>query len=248
MKIRLTPRCSAISSPLSTRAVRAPTPPAVVVVVVVVAAAAVAAAEEAAEEAVVVAAGKPDPTIRAANTNHFVDAALKDAMSWLADTVCRHDPRLNRSDAICPCLSDAIAADRLDVSVLQLPGGDYYKKKAAGRKALLLARRHLEKLTESGQSSALDCRIISVMGLEALEVRAFMNELYGELRGQFLRTGYMFGAFHIYNRRHSRLNRDFFPMQTKRPMFAIRRLTRADERNLKLEPEYYEIFKEFYKL
>lgn len=127
-----------------------------------------------------------------------------------------------------------------------MPDGEFYERKGHARTFLRGIISSLEISVSSGTASSLDCVLIAIEGLEAAEIRGFMDGVYLECRAEFLSLGYMFGSFHPYNKRHSRLNKSFFPMRTQMPMFAIRRLSRADERNLKNEPEYFALFQEFF--
>lgn len=179
-------------------------------------------------------------------TDEQLMGARSQARNWLLETVCNADPRLNRAGAICPCLSDCLDNGKLEVLVFGVPDGEFYERKDYARTFLRGIKSSLESNVSNGTASAFDCVLIAIEGLEAAEVRGFMDSVYLECRGEFLSEGYMFGSFHPYNKRHSRLNKEFFPMRTQMPMFAIRRLSRADERNLKNEPEYFALFQEFF--
>ncbi len=95
--------------------------------------------------------------------------------------------------------------------------------------------------------SDYDALVVIPINLPLHEVRHVMDGAYTIVRKHFLRSRLMFGSFHPYSRRHSRLNRDFYTMRSEQPMFAMRHMVRSDGINLRMEPEYYRLYQLYFE-
>lgn len=165
------------------------------------------------------------------------------AYSWLTEFLTSEQPELMRSGAVCPCLSSALKSSLVYFITIQLPETELYEKKKFAHCYIKDAAAWLISKTKTNPKSDKICLLIVVEGLQEVETRQFMNGIYNACRGNLLAKSIMFGSFHKYNTRHSRLNKHYYSMRTSVPLFAMRMCSPLDERNLKNEPFYYSIYK-----
>jgi hypothetical protein len=167
------------------------------------------------------------------------------AKKWMLEVVARPDPRLLRAGAVCPCVTGALCEDRVLLSRVPLPDAPDIDKRAFVIERLKALGGIFLASTSSDEAS-LDCMLVTVPGLARHELRYVINGAYEAIRRPFYESKMLIGGFHEFNMRRSRLNKDFFPMRTATPMFAMRHMQQLDGRNLRNEPEYYDVYRKFY--
>lgn len=185
--------------------------------------------------------GHPFPPVSALpDSSH--DSARSAAEWWLNEYVSRPNIALQRDGAVCPCLPDRILAGRIRVTQVVLPDDKLLDRQVFMAKRLVTLGS-IFAVDSRAEHSDYDALVVIPTDLALHEIRYVMDGAYTIVRKHFLRSKLMFGSFHPYSKRHSRLNRDFFSMRSEQPMFAMRHMIRSDGINLRMEPEYYRLYK-----
>lgn len=174
------------------------------------------------------------------------DPARSAVERWLNEFVSRPNVALQRDGAVCPCLPDRISAGRIRVTQVVLPDDKLLDRQGFMAKRLMTLGS-VFAVDSRVELSDYDALVVIPINLPLHEVRHVMDGAYTIVRKHFLRSRLMFGSFHPYSRRHSRLNRDFYTMRSEQPMFAMRHMVRSDGINLRMEPEYYRLYQLYFE-
>lgn len=89
----------------------------------------------------------------------------------------------------------------------------------------------------------LECLIVTLPSLPPSSLRYVVEGAYFDSKPAILMMGLMVGAFFPFSNRPSFRNRDFFPMRSPVPFFAIRHMLEVDWRTLEERSEYLDAYR-----
>ncbi len=151
---------------------------------------------------------------------------VESVKNWLLNKVGKPDPNIGRVGEICPFVNRAHNSGSIYFAIYTFDDIEYHQFE---KEILDVCSYYLElKNTIPSIEKDLFSIIVVIKGLPPEKYEQYIDHLHYMNRLHFMNKGLMLGEFHPLSVKPAARNKDFHPLKSPVPCFAIRKLTQHD--------------------
>lgn len=149
----------------------------------------------------------------------------KIGIEWLSNFIGKPHPNLGRPGAVCPFVPSSIKKNFITLGVIRTIKNT---KEEAIEKLTPLVDFFYKLEPTAGANVALKCLVIFFPDIDPVNAQDFIDEGHRTLKKHYVSNGLMIGEFHPSSLVPGYYNKNFYPMASPVPAFAVRYMSAHD--------------------